>query len=61
MTTDRVIWAIALLKLFKGVLLVASGLGLLKLLHKDVADVATQWINILHVDPDNRHIQTVVT
>src|SRR5215470_3725513 len=48
---------IGVLKLFKGILLLASGIGLLSLLHKDVGDVVTQWINVLHVDPDNRHIQ----
>ncbi|HEY2381725.1 MAG TPA: DUF2127 domain-containing protein [Terriglobia bacterium] len=57
---DRWITLIALLKLFKGFLLFASGVGLLKLLHRDVADFVLQWINILHFDPDNRHIQTVL-
>ena len=57
MAKDRWIWLIGLLKLFKGILLFASGVGLLKLLHKDVGDFVAQWINTLHVDPDNRHIQ----
>src|SRR3954463_5795222 len=57
MAKDRWIWLIGVLKLFKGVLLFASGMGLLKLLHKDVGDFVAQWINTLHVDPDNRHIQ----
>jgi len=54
---NRWIFMIGVLKLFKGILLLASGIGLLSLLHKDVGDVVTQWINVLHVDPDNRHIQ----
>ena len=57
---DRWITLIGLLKLLKGVLLFASGIGLLKLLHRDVADVLMQWINTLHFDPDNRHIQQVL-
>ncbi len=57
MAKDRWIWLIGLLKLFKGILLFGSGIGLLKLLHKDVGDFVAQWINTLHVDPDNRHIQ----
>jgi uncharacterized membrane protein (DUF2068 family) len=57
MRKDRWIILIGLLKLLKGVLLFASGIGLLKLLHRDVADFLAQWINTLHFDPDNRHIQ----
>jgi uncharacterized membrane protein (DUF2068 family) len=60
MGKDRWITLIGLLKLFKGVLLLASGIGLLKLLHRDVRDFVVQWINILHFDPDNRHIQQVL-
>jgi uncharacterized membrane protein (DUF2068 family) len=47
---------IGLFKLFKGVSLVILGIGLLKLLHKDVASVALHWIEVLRVDPDNRFI-----
>ena len=57
---DRWITLIGALKLFKGILLFASGVGFLKLLHKDVADLAMQWINTLHFDPDNRHIQALM-
>jgi hypothetical protein len=46
MAKDRWIPLIAALKLFKGVLLLASGIGLLKLLHKDVADLVMHWINV---------------
>ena len=60
MAIDRGIRLIAYLKFFKGVLLVVSGIGLLKLLHKDVADVIMGWINTLHVDPDNRHFQSLL-
>jgi uncharacterized membrane protein (DUF2068 family) len=60
MSKDHWIRLIGLLKLFKGVLLFVSGIGLLKLLHKDVGDVATQWINTLHFDPDNRHIHSLL-
>ena len=57
---DHWIRLIGLLKLFKGVLLFVSGIGLLKLLHKDVGDFVTQWVNTLHFDPDNRHIQSLL-
>ena len=60
MAIDRGIRLIAYFKFFKGVLLVASGIGLLKLLHKDVAEVVNHWISTLHFDPDNRHIHAVL-
>lgn len=52
---------IAIVKLFKGVLLVAVGIGALKLLHRDIAATVMQWVNILRVDPDNRLIHGVLT
>jgi uncharacterized membrane protein (DUF2068 family) len=45
---------IALFKLIKGFLLIAVAIGAIKLLHRDVAETITHWINILRVDPDNR-------
>ena len=45
--------AIAIFKLTKGILLVAVAVGLLHLVNKDLEDVATVWIERLHVDPEN--------
>ena len=53
--------AIALFKLFKGVLLVAVGIGALNLLHTDVAETVAHWVDILRVDPDNRFIHGLLT
>jgi uncharacterized membrane protein (DUF2068 family) len=50
------LFAIALFKLFKGSLLVAVGIGALKLLHNDVAETVAHWVDILRVDPDNGFI-----
>jgi len=47
-------------KLIKGLLLVAVGIGALKLLHKDLATVVGHWIDILRVDPDNRFVHSVL-
>ena len=52
---------IALFKLLKGALLVAVGIGAVKLLHRDVADTVMHWINVLRVDPDNRLIHGLLT
>lgn len=51
---------IAIFKLIKGALLIAVGIGALKLLHRDVAEVAAEWIDALRIDPDNRYIHWVL-
>jgi uncharacterized membrane protein (DUF2068 family) len=51
---------IGLFKLLKGLLLVAVGVGALKLLHKDVAAVIDHWVELLRVDPDNRFIHRLL-
>jgi uncharacterized membrane protein (DUF2068 family) len=53
--------AIAFFKLIKGVLLIAVGIGALKLLHKDVAQIVLHWVDVLRVDADNRFIHGVLT
>ena len=58
---DRaIILLIAMFKLAKGMLLVAAGIGALKLLHRDMASSVAHWITVLRVDPDNRHINRLV-
>lgn len=52
--------AIALFKLIKGLLLVAVGLGAIKLMHKDLADSVMHWAEVLRVDPENRFIQPLL-
>ncbi|MGA8025636.1 MAG: DUF2127 domain-containing protein [Bryobacteraceae bacterium] len=47
---------IAVFKLFKGILLLAVGVGALKLLHRDVSETLTHWVEILRVDPENRFV-----
>ena len=47
---------IALFKLIKGILLLAVGIGALKLLHRDIAQTVAHWVDILRVDPDNHLI-----
>ena len=47
---------IGLFKLVKGVSLLIVAFGLLRLLHRDVAEVTQRWIELLRVDPENRFI-----
>ena len=51
---------IALFKLFKGLLLLAVGIGALRLLHRDVAQTVMHWVDVLRVDPDNRFIHRLI-
>ena len=52
---------IAVFKLVKGVLLLAVGIGALKLLHHDVAQTLNEWVDMLRVDPDNRFIHSLLS
>jgi uncharacterized membrane protein (DUF2068 family) len=50
------LFLIGLFKLFKAVLLIVVGVGALKFLHKDLSATVLHWVQVLHVDPDNRFI-----
>ena len=52
---------IALFKLVKGLLLLAVGVGAVKLLHRDIAQTISDWVDFLRVDPDNRFIHGLLT
>jgi uncharacterized membrane protein (DUF2068 family) len=51
---------IALFKLVKAALLIAVGVGALKLVHKDVAGAVEHWVELLRLDPNNHYIDTVL-
>ncbi len=51
---------IAVFKLVKAILLVAVGIGAIKLLHKDVSEIASNWIAAIRVDPDNRLVHGLI-
>jgi uncharacterized membrane protein (DUF2068 family) len=53
---DRGLEAIAIFKLVKGALLLIVGTGAAKLIHVDVYELALRWLEVLHVDADNRYI-----
>jgi uncharacterized membrane protein (DUF2068 family) len=52
---------IAILKLIKGVLLLAVAIGALKLLHADIAAELEQWIRRMNFDVGNRLIQKLLS
>ena len=51
---------IAAFKLTKGLVLLGVGVGAVRLLHKDVADVVASWTAELHVDPANRYVDRLL-
>jgi uncharacterized membrane protein (DUF2068 family) len=51
---------IAAFKLLKGVVLLAVGIGALKLLHQNVAALIEHWINVFQVDPHNHFIHKLL-
>jgi uncharacterized membrane protein (DUF2068 family) len=51
---------IALFKLFKAGLLIIVGVGALRLVHRDIADVVEHWTQILRVDPESRFIHRII-
>ena len=47
---------IAIFKLLKAAILVVAGVGILKLIHNDVATVLDHWVALLGLDPGNRYV-----
>ena len=57
---SRLLRLIALFKLVKAALLIAVGVGALKLLHKDVAGAVEHWVELLRLDPNSHYIDTAL-
>lgn len=51
---------IGLFKLVKAALLIAAGVGAIKLLHKDLGETVMHWVRALRVDPDNRYVHGIL-
>ena len=59
-THQTALTAIALFKLVKGLLLLLLGLGLLKLMHAEIATLFSRLIEALHLNADSRIIHALV-
>jgi uncharacterized membrane protein (DUF2068 family) len=55
-----VLFLIGLFKLFKALLLIAAGIGVIKLLHKDLSSTVLHWVQVLRVDPENRYLHGIL-
>lgn len=54
------LYLIAAFKLFKGLVLLAAGIGALSLLHESAAAQVTHWVSALGVDPDNHYVHKLI-
>jgi uncharacterized membrane protein (DUF2068 family) len=57
---DKWVIFIGIAKLIKGLLLLAVGIGALKLLHKDAAAEVTRWLHRLYADPNGHFFHKVL-
>jgi uncharacterized membrane protein (DUF2068 family) len=51
---------IAAYKILEGLLLLAAAIGVLRLLHHDVAGVVYRWVNVVRIDPGNFFIHRLL-
>ena len=58
---DATLWLIGAFKLTKGLLLLVVALEALRLLHKDIGDVASAWAAHLHLDVGNRYVDRALS
>jgi len=56
----RTLYLIAAFTLFKGLVLLAVGIGAVKLLDKDAATEMYRWANAFRVDPGGRYLRRVL-
>jgi uncharacterized membrane protein (DUF2068 family) len=57
---DGLLRLIAIFKFVKAALLIALGIGLFRLLHKDLGDVLMHWCEALRLDPGHRFVDAVI-
>jgi uncharacterized membrane protein (DUF2068 family) len=57
---DRGLLAIAVFKIVKGLGLMAVGFGALHFLHRDVAAVIANWVDLLRIDPQNHYLRRLL-
>jgi uncharacterized membrane protein (DUF2068 family) len=57
---DRFLRLIAVFKFFKGTMLIALSVGVFRLLHKDVGEVAERWVQALRLNPGNHFVEAVL-
>lgn len=56
----RVLYLIGVFKLFKGLVLFAVAIGIIRLLNKDLSLEVYRWANAFRVDPENHFVQRLL-
>lgn len=59
-SSSSILFLIGMFKLVKAFLLIAAGIGAVKLLHDGAADTVMHWTRLLRADPDNRFIHGIL-
>lgn len=57
---DRVIRLVAVFKILKAATLIVTGIGILKLMHMDVARELDHWVAMLGLDPGSRYVSQAI-
>lgn len=59
--SNAIVRLIGVFKLFKAILLILAGITALKLMHKNVGDFVVRTAEMVHVDPNGRHVQQLLS
>jgi uncharacterized membrane protein (DUF2068 family) len=57
---DNLIRLVAVFKILKAVVLIVTGIGILKLMHMDVARELDHWVAMLGLDPGSRYVSQAI-
>jgi uncharacterized membrane protein (DUF2068 family) len=58
--SSKILFLIAIFKLLKGLALIAVGIGVLHLMHRDIEQTVMHWVNMLRIDPENHWIHRIL-
>jgi uncharacterized membrane protein (DUF2068 family) len=57
---DKLIRLVAVFKILKAATLIVTGIGILKLMHMDVARELDHWVAMLGLDPGSRYVSQAI-
>jgi uncharacterized membrane protein (DUF2068 family) len=60
LSSNSLVRLVAIFKLFKAALLIAAGIGILRLVHADIVVQLDHWIRMLGLDPGSRHLEQAI-
>jgi uncharacterized membrane protein (DUF2068 family) len=60
LSQNTVIRTVAVFKLLKAAILILTGIGILRLMHNDVAATLQHWTTMFHLDPGRRFVSQAI-